>query len=53
MCELDNIGFPEDSDVAKYAKKKQGEKEPASLAIADTFMAVFGYKRIKEDKEEE
>lgn len=53
MCELDNIGFPEDSDVAKYTKKKLEEKEPDSLAIADTFMAVFGYKRVKEEKEEE
>jgi hypothetical protein len=52
MCELDNIGFPEDSDVAKYAKKKQEEAENPSLAIADTFMAIFGYKRVKEKEEE-
>ena len=52
MCELDNIGFPEDSDVAKYAKKKQEGKEPCSLAIADTFMAIFGYKRVKGEEEE-
>lgn len=52
MCELDNIGFPEDSDVAKYAKKKQEESEKIPLAIADTFMAIFGYKRVKEKEEE-